>query len=200
MKAVVGLGNPGVKYDNTRHNIGFRVIDTIFKERQGDWTEPQIKRSKLGGQVIQTAYAKRRGDEDQETDFLIKPLTYMNHSGLGIQAALRDLEASISDFLVVCDDVNLPLGRIRLRASGSSGGHNGLQSIIDATGTEDFARLRIGIGRSPQAEDLSNFVLSEFRPDEHGACEAIIRTAMDAVLFWFERGTEAVMNEFNRVE
>ena len=200
MKAVVGLGNPGVKYDNTRHNIGFRVIDTIFKERQGDWTEPQIKRSKLGGQVIQTAYAKRRGEEDQETDFLIKPLTYMNHSGLGIQAALRDLEASISDFLVVCDDVNLPLGRIRLRASGSSGGHNGLQSIIDATGTEDFARLRIGIGRSPQAEDLSNFVLSEFRPDEHGACEAIIRTAMDAVLFWFERGTEAVMNEFNRVE
>jgi len=199
MKAVVGLGNPGTKYENTRHNVGFQIIDTIYAEHRMDWTESRVHRAEVDRESVRVAYVKRTAAADREAIFLAKPLTYMNQSGLGLKVLLQDFGVSLKDLLVVCDDVNLPLGRLRLRASGSSGGHNGLQSIIDTLETENFARLRVGVGSEPKPEDLSDYVLSGFKPDEFLEAKTAVRTAVEAVLYWFERGTEAVMNEFNRI-
>ena len=198
MKAVVGLGNPGTKYEKTRHNVGFRVVDTIFDTYRADWTSSHTHKSIVDGEVIQLAFSRRVGGKEED-DLLIKPLTYMNRSGKALKLLLQEFGVSRSDLLVICDDVNLPLGRLRLRASGSSGGQNGLQSIIDELGSEAFARLRVGISPEEQVEDMSEFVLDEFAPDEYTRVKSMVRTAVDAVLLWFERGTEAVMNEFNRV-
>src|SRR4051812_45575577 len=184
MKVVVGLGNPGPKYAGTRHNVGFEVIDYLaaapgvpaFRER----FEAFVTEMKEGG----------------ETVLLVKPLTFMNLSGRAVRAVLDFYKLPVEHLLVVCDDFNLPLGKLRVRAKGSHGGQKGLGSIQDHLGTDAYARLRIGVGQ-PAPRDAVDFVLSKFGPVERKAAEDAVAVAAQAVLTWVRNGTEACMNRFN---
>jgi PTH1 family peptidyl-tRNA hydrolase len=184
MKVVVGLGNPGPKYAGTRHNVGFEVIDYLaaapgcstFRER----FEALVAESKEGGEVV----------------LLVKPLTFMNLSGRAVRAVLDFYKLTIEHVLIVCDDFNLPLGKLRVRAKGSHGGQNGLRNIQEQLGSDAFTRLRIGVGQ-PEPGDAVDFVLSRFRSGERKAVEEAVATAAQAVLVWVKSGTEACMNRFN---
>lgn len=186
MKVLVGLGNPGPRYRNTRHNAGFMVIDALA-ERLGT----RFGKEKYGGLVAETV----RGGQ---TLMLLKPLTFMNLSGVSVAQATRNKIADFAaDFLVVVDDVNLPLGRLRLRGGGSAGGHNGLKSLIEHLGTQEFARLRIGVGQTKPGDDLVDHVLSRFAPEEVPEVEKALARAADAVLCFVDEGLERAMNQFN---
>jgi len=183
---VFGLGNPGPEYADTRHNIGWRVIETLVArwraERGPDQPTHHWWRAERGG----TAVA------------LVAPQTYMNRSGDAV-AAVRDgpgLEPG--SMLVVLDDVYLPLGTLRLRARGSSGGHRGLESIEAALGSSDYPRLRIGVGEAGSSEQLRDHVLETFGPDERETVEAAIESAADAVECWVGDGIVAAMNRYNK--
>jgi len=185
MKIIVGLGNPGQKYKNTRHNIGFRVVDLVA-ERLG----VQFAREKFHGLI---AEAKRGG----QSVLLIKPMTYMNNSGLSVAQAARYKNAEPQDILVVVDDVNIALGKLRIRGSGRSGGHNGLKSIIDHLSSEQFPRLRLGVGLNRGTGELKDHVLGTFTPDEKIEVEAMVPRAADAVLCFLDDSIEETMNRFN---
>jgi len=186
MKLVVGLGNPGRKYEGTRHNVGFDVIDLLAGRHRLEWESAPAE----------ALFAKWRA----ASVLLAKPLTFMNLSGYAIGDLLRFYKIDLPDLFVVVDDANLELGRLRARPSGSAGGHNGLKSIIEALGTEEFARLRVGVGRGDGRLDLADHVLAKFDPDERiEVAEAVGRTADAAELFVTE-GIVAVMNRFNRKE
>lgn len=189
MKAICGLGNPGERYRHTRHNVGFRVVDLLADL----WGLTGAGRVRDGAAVLEV----RREDPIGQV-LLVKPMRYMNHSGPPLRSALRqtDVDAS-SDLLVVADDIDLPLGRIRLRRSGSAGGHNGLRDIISAFGTNEFSRLRVGVGRSG---DAVGHVLATFGPDERELATEMVRVAADAAERWLADGIEAAMNEFNGVD
>ncbi len=185
MWLVVGLGNPGGRYARTRHNVAWAVLDELSarhgaREAAGHalW---RSRRASLGGREVE----------------LLQPLTYMNRSGEAL-AAWRERHGPESDLLVVCDDVYLPLGRLRLRADGSSGGHRGLESIAATRGGDDFARLRLGVGAAEDPAALREHVLEEFTPDEVPAIEEAVRRAADAVECWAAEGALAAMNRFNR--
>ena len=186
MKLIAGLGNPGDKYRGTRHNVGFDVLDVIAKRHQlmyDDW--------KAVGHLADW----RRVDERV---LLLKPLSFMNLSGVPVAAVKTFFKPD--DLLIVCDDVNLPVGRLRARANGSEGGHNGLRSIAESLGTTEYARLRVGVGRGDTRRDLADHVLGKFAPDElRGVEEAVIRAA-DAVEMWISDGLGKMMNIFNREE
>jgi len=186
VKLIVGLGNPGPRYRQTRHNIGFMVLDRLAGRLGApSWREKYS---------AETAEANHRG----ERLVLLKPLTYMNRSGTAVaQAARNNADDFARDLLVVVDDVNLPLGRLRLRGGGSAGGHNGLKSLIEHLGTPEFPRLRIGVGEAGPRDDLADHVLSKFRKDEWPEVEAAIDRAADAVLSFIEQGLERAMNSFN---
>jgi peptidyl-tRNA hydrolase, PTH1 family len=186
MKLVVGLGNPGRKYDGTRHNAGFDVLDLLAGRHRLEWESAPAD----------ALIAKWRS----ASVLLAKPLTFMNLSGHAIGDLLRFYKIDLPDLFVVVDDANLELGRLRARPSGSAGGHNGLKSIIEALGTEEFARLRVGVGRGDARRDLADHVLAKFDPDERiDVAEAVGRAADAAELFVTE-GIAAVMNRFNRKE
>jgi len=188
MKVVCGLGNPGDRYRLTRHNVGFRVID-LLADRWG------VSAGKVRDGSARLEVAR---DEPVGRVLLVKPARYMNNSGAPLRAVLRNTAADPeTDLLVVADDVDLPLGRIRLRRSGSAGGHNGLRDIIDALGTDQFARLRVGIGRSGETVD---HVLSTFAKAEDETAREAIATAADAVESWLAEGVETTMNLFNGVD
>jgi len=188
MKVVCGLGNPGDRYRLTRHNVGFRVID-LLADRWG------VSAGKVRDGAARLEVAR---DEPVGRVLLVKPARYMNNSGAPLRAVLRNTAADPeTDLLVVADDVDLPLGRIRLRRSGSAGGHNGLRDIIDALGTDQFARLRVGIGRSGETVD---HVLSTFAKAEDETAREAIATAADAVESWLAEGVETTMNLFNGVD
>ena len=185
MKLVVGLGNPGRKYDGTRHNVGFDVLKLLAGRHRLEWESAPTD----------ALIAKWRA----ASVLLAKPLTFMNLSGHAIGELLRFYKIDLVDLFVVVDDANLELGRLRARPSGSAGGHNGLKSIIEALGTEEFARLRVGVGRG-DARDLADHVLAKFDPDERiDVAEAVGRAADAAELFVTE-GIVVVMNRFNRKE
>ena len=186
MKLVAGLGNvPEARYGGTRHNVGFRVVD-LLAARHGLTFEAA---------PLQAEQARwRRADE---AVWLIKPLTLMNLSGEAVGAACRYYKVEMADLLIVTDDVTLPLGRLRARAGGSEGGHNGLRSIADHLGS-DYARLRVGVGRGDQRRDLADHVLSRFDPEEQPAIEDAIVRAADAVETWIGEGLSTMMNRFNR--
>jgi PTH1 family peptidyl-tRNA hydrolase len=190
-KLIVGLGNPGREYAGTRHNVGFAVLDELA-ERFGC-----SFRSKLR---FAAKVAEWNGVAGKIV--LAKPQTYMNRSGAAVAAMVSWLKLTPSDVLMVVDDADLPVGQIRLRSSGGSGGHNGLRSIIEALGgNEDFARMRIGIGRSDAvAGDITDHVLGRFRADEKKLIEPALARASDAVVACIECGVSAAMNEFNRKE
>jgi PTH1 family peptidyl-tRNA hydrolase len=185
VKLVVGLGNPGDKYRGTRHNVGFEVID-LLAARHGLTFESAPAEAVL---------ARWRRPDDGV--LLAKPLTFMNLSGRAAGDLLRFYKVPIEALLVVTDDVNLPLGRLRARGSGTEGGHNGLRSVAQQLGTVDYARLRIGVGRGDMRRDLADHVLARFEPDEQpAALEAIARGA-DAVETWIAGGLVRMMNAYN---
>jgi PTH1 family peptidyl-tRNA hydrolase len=192
VKVVAGLGNPGERYRLTRHNVGFRVVD-LLADRWG-----------LTGQGrVREGAARLEVDlrDPDERVLMVKPMKFMNLSGAPVRAALRQSEADPSgDLLVVTDDVDLPLGRLRLRRFGSAGGHNGLRDIIAAFGSNEFNRLRVGIGRSGSSRATVDHVLATFKPVERELADASIAAAADAVELWLRDGIEAAMNEFNGLD
>jgi PTH1 family peptidyl-tRNA hydrolase len=188
MKVIAGLGNPGDEYRRTRHNVGFEVLDEL------------VRRHGLGfvtGPVEALLASWRR---HQERALLVMPLTVMYASGEAIAGLLRFFKLPVADLLVVCDDVNLPLGRLRARATGTEGGHNGLRSVARHLGTTDYARLRIGVGRGDARRDLADHVLTRFDRDEIPGVEDAETRAANAVETWLDDGLAKVMNTFNRVE
>ncbi|HUH16401.1 MAG TPA: aminoacyl-tRNA hydrolase [Methylomirabilota bacterium] len=189
MKVICGLGNPGEQYRFTRHNVGFRVVD-LLADRWGLSGEGRVKD---GAGLLEVHRPAPVGKA-----LLVKPLRYMNRSGIVLRTALRNTDVEVeSGLLVVADDIDLPLGRLRLRRSGSAGGHNGLRDIITALGTDEFARLRIGVGRAGEAVD---HVLATFKPDERELSTEVIAVGADAAERWLHDGIDEAMNEFNGVD
>jgi peptidyl-tRNA hydrolase, PTH1 family len=185
-RLIVGLGNPGGAYCDTRHNIGFMVLDELALRLKTTFREEK----RWSGLV-----AKFTGG------YLLKPLTFMNDSGRSVQAVGHFYKASAAQTLVVYDDVDLPLGRLRFRSSGSAAGHNGIRSLIASLGTAEFPRLKIGIGAAagrPAGERLVGHVLGKFHADEQPALHLTIQRAADAALDALERGLDNAMNLFNR--
>jgi PTH1 family peptidyl-tRNA hydrolase len=186
MKIVAGLGNPGDRYRGTRHNVGFEVADLLVR-RHGLAFE--------AGPAVALQARWRRG---AEAVWVVKPLTFMNVSGEAVAALTRYYRVALADLLVVCDDVNLPLGRLRARPGGSDGGHNGLKSVALHVGTIDYPRLRVGVGRGDDRRDLADHVLARFEPEEAPGIDTAIARAADAVETWIDEGLDRVMNTFNR--
>ena len=184
-KMVVGLGNPGDEYADTRHNIGFRVIDSL-----ADALKIKVKKRKFGARVGAGEFAANKL-------ILLKPWQFMNRSGQAVATAVGFYKLAVSDLLVVVDDMALEPGRVRLRAKGSAGGHKGLVDIIEKLGSDQFGRCRIGIGQSDQ-DDAVDFVLDKPTEVEKPLLDEAIERACEAVLCWIECGIEAVMNRFNR--
>ena len=189
MKVICGLGNPGDRYLLTRHNVGFRVVDLLADR----WGLASAGRVRDGAASLEANLPEPIGRV-----LLVKPMRYMNQSGAALKSAIRQTDADpASDLLVIADDVDLPLGRIRLRRSGSAGGHNGLRSLIEALGTDEFNRLRVGISRSGETVD---HVLATFRVGERELAAEAIATAADAVERWLRDGVEAAMSAFNGLD
>ncbi len=186
MKLIVGLGNPDEAYAATRHNVGFRVIDLLAEEL------------KLRLNHMMGVATWGEGSIDDIPIALAKPLVFMNDSGLAISALLSELRLTPSDLIVVHDDLDLSLGQIRIRASGTSGGHRGLQSVIDTLGTIEFARVRVGIGRPRGRQDPAVFVLRPFTKDELEEIEFAVVRAADAVVAIVTDGFDRAMNLYNR--
>jgi PTH1 family peptidyl-tRNA hydrolase len=187
VKLLVGLGNPGLRYARTRHNVGFDTVDVIAA-RQGWRFDAKRSRSLLASGVI--------GDEKV---LLAKPQTYMNDSGVAVSDLVRFYKLNPAhDLLVICDDLDLPLARIRLRTRGAAGGQHGLESIIRHLATTAYARIKIGIGRPQHGRDENvDFLLSPPRGDERIALDAAIDQAADAALSWLTDGADVAMNSFN---
>ena len=185
MHLVVGLGNPGERYAPTRHNVAWRVLDTLAA-RHG---------AREAGR--DTTFRARETTIAERPAVLLQPLTYMNLSGEAL-GTWRERHGREEQLLVLSDDVYLPLGHVRVRASGSSGGHRGLESIEAAVGGRDYARLRIGVGAAVSAAELREHVLEEFAPEELPALEEAVRLAADAVECWAAEGVLSAMNRFNR--
>jgi PTH1 family peptidyl-tRNA hydrolase len=183
-KVVVGLGNPGSRYENSRHNIGWMVLDRLA-DRHGA----------AGSVRTKDAAATARGRIGDDELILVKPMTYMNRSGEAMRKVMARERAPMQDVLVVVDDMDLPFGRLRMKARGSAGGHNGLRSIIGEMGTESFARLRVGIGK-PAGGAVSH-VLGDFAHAEQQHLEMILDAAADAVELWTAEGADVVANKWN---
>jgi PTH1 family peptidyl-tRNA hydrolase len=184
VKVIVGLGNPGAKYRGTRHNIGFAVADEIARRAQVDFESAPAT----------ALIAKWRRPEEQV--LIAKPLTFMNESGQAVGELARYFKIDAADLLIIVDEVQLPLGKLRARARGSAGGHNGLKSIIAHVG-ESFARLRIGVGRGDSRRDLADHVLARFEQDETADVERMTARAADAAELFITSGIAAVMNVYN---
>lgn len=185
MKLIVGLGNPGAKYRQTRHNVGFAALDALALRYRVDFESApadamMAKARPAPGPVL-----------------LAKPLTFMNLSGHAVGDLVRYFRIDLHDLFVIVDDANLPLARLRARARGSDGGHNGLKSIVAQLGTQEFARLRIGVGRGHLERDLADHVLSRFDPGEQDEIAAAIARAADAAEVFVTDGIGEVMNRFN---
>ncbi|QGG48704.1 aminoacyl-tRNA hydrolase [Heliorestis convoluta] len=185
MKAIIGLGNPGREYERTRHNVGFMVLDRLAQ----NW-EINNYSSKFQG-----AFAEKF--VGTEKVILLKPQTYMNLSGQAVASLASFYKLEPQDLLVVYDDLDLAVGRIRIRARGSSGGHNGIKSIIGHLGSEFFPRLKMGIGRPPVGRSAASYVLEPFAKDEEEGLDAMTEQACEAIELWLLKGTTEAMNRFN---
>jgi peptidyl-tRNA hydrolase, PTH1 family len=187
MKLIVGLGNPGREYRDTRHNVGFMVVDEIARRHGLDW-------AMAPAQVPDAFVVKKFGADPV---LLAKPLTFMNRSGDAVAALSRYYDVAPADMLVVVDEVDLPFGRLRARVRGSGGTHNGLRSIVQRLGSQEFPRLRLGVGRGDARRDLADHVLSKFERDERDALEEFIARAADAAEMFVVDGIARVMNVYN---
>lgn len=187
MKLIIGLGNPGRAYIDSRHNIGFAVVRALAK----DWKITLKKESQASSLVGRVKFKS-------QNVLLAIPMTFMNLSGIAVAELVNKYDIDLANILVVCDDLDLELGRIKIKPGGSSGGHRGLKSIIDSLETGDFSRLRIGIGRSPQGAETSDYVLSAFNKQEKAKAEKVVEKAAECCLTWLRRGISESMNVFNR--
>jgi PTH1 family peptidyl-tRNA hydrolase len=184
---IVGLGNPEPKYDKTRHNIGFDAVDALARRAQISWSENRRFQALLGeGQAS-------KGNKLR----LLKPLTYMNRSGQAIRAALDWYKLPPESVLIIYDDMDLPVGRLRLRLSGSAGGHNGIKSAIAHLGTQNFPRLRIGIGKSGTDKNTVSHVLGKFSPHETQVISEVLYLVVDAVELSLKEGVAKAMSLYN---
>lgn len=186
MKLIVGLGNPGREYRETRHNVGFMVADALADR----WRVADQWREKSSALLARTGV----GDAGV---LLVKPLTFMNLSGEAVAAVAGFYKVEPADVLVIVDEAALPLGRLRARRDGSAGGHNGLKSLIQHLGTQAFPRLRVGVGRGDNGRELADHVLGRFEPDERETVSAAVLRAADATEMFISDGIERVMNAFN---
>lgn len=185
MKLVVGLGNPGPRYNGTRHNIGFAVLDYLVAgSRLSSW------RSRFESEVAEIA-------EGVEHVLLVKPQTFMNLSGRAVWQFVDFYKLPLTELLVVCDDIALPTGKLRVRAKGSDGGQKGLRSIQGSLGTDEYARLRVGVGSPDEHMDAADYVLSRFKPGERDVVEDAIAKAAQGVLTWVRSGIDVCMNQVN---
>jgi len=191
MKLIVGLGNPGARYRMTRHNVGYMVLAELAQRFSGSQAiRPQ---SKFRGDLVDIR------EPGGGTVLLLAPTTYMNRSGLSVGEAVGFYKMPPSDLLVVCDDLNLPFSRLRLRGEGGSGGQKGLADIIRVLGTDKVPRLRIGIGSPPGQMDAADYVLMNFTEKERPDMEITIKQAADAVICWLHKGIGEAMNQYNRM-
>ncbi len=188
MKLIVGLGNPGRQYQNTRHNAGFRVLDELARRLR-----VSFDRTKFDSEIAQAQLGTNRL-------LLMKPQTYMNLSGVAVAKASRNKIDELENLLIIVDDINLPLGRLRFRAEGSAGGHNGIKSVIEHVGTDKFPRLRMGVGKSGPADKLRDHVLGGFTPDERPEYDRMVERSVEGVETFIEDGIEKAMDRFNRAE
>ena len=187
MFIIAGLGNPGREYASTRHNMGFDTIDEL------------VDRHKIPQGGLKFTSLNGKGIIAGQRCVLVKPLTYMNLSGGPVQEWCHFVKADpAKELIVICDDIDLAPGQLRIRAKGSAGGHNGLKHIIERLGTQDFTRIRIGVGAKPEGWDLADHVLSRFSPEDRKKVDEAICLAADAVEMILEKGVDAAMNEFNR--
>jgi PTH1 family peptidyl-tRNA hydrolase len=225
MKLIVGLGNPGRKYEGTRHNVGFDVMDVVAGRHGAEWesaprgiealvarwrSAPFRLKAEATGEADVRLKPEAKGEATQENGVasgfsrkdvvLAKPLTFMNLSGGAVVGLLQFYKIDPVDLLVVVDDVNIDLARLRSRPTGSAGGHNGLKSVIGSLGSEDFARMRIGVGRGDNRRDLADHVLAKFDASERPAVTEMVDRAADAVELFVAEGIGPVMNRYNRKE
>jgi PTH1 family peptidyl-tRNA hydrolase len=185
-KLIVGLGNPGSQYKWTRHNLGFLVLERLSAQQKASWRSSASNQGMLSKVVI----------KDFECSLLM-PMTFMNNSGLSVKKLVDRTGISLEDTLIVCDDLSLSFGKLRLRPSGSAGGHNGLKSIIQDLGSNQIARLRLGIDTPKGTADTVDYVLANFTPAEKKVLPDFINHALDCVTCWVTEGAQVVMNRFN---
>ena len=185
MKIVVGLGNPGNQYKDTRHNIGFLVVDELARR----WNTPAWKRR------YDAEVSEHRAIGPV---LLVKPQTFMNLSGNSVREAAKFYKTPSTDIVVIHDDLDLPAGRLRIRERGGSGGHRGIESMLSQLGADDFVRVRFGVGRPPEGWESADYVLGRFAPDEQALIKEAIDKAADAVEAILKEGTAPAMNRFNR--
>ena len=186
MKCIVGLGNPGRKYEKTRHNIGFMVIDELLDRHHWD-----LNKTKFNGKYAVEQFLGQKV-------VLLKPQTFMNLSGESIRPLMDYYDIALEDVLVIYDDLDLPTGKIRLRQKGGHGGHNGIRSTIDHLGTKDFKRLRIGVGRPTTPIPVVDYVLSGFSKEQQEDVVSSIKKSADACESWLNHSFSEVMNEYNQ--
>ncbi len=199
---IVGLGNPGPQYARNRHNIGFQVVD-LFARRHGISLSRIQFKARVGD-----GWVNRRAPFDPNNPFgglperqkvlLVKPLTYMNLSGQAVAPLVRYYDVDLANLLVIHDDLDLPAGKLRLRPGGGSGGQKGLRSIIERLGSQDFPRIRVGIGRPPGRMNPADYVLQNFREEEEAIFGPLRETILDAIECWLFEGIDAAMNRYNR--
>jgi PTH1 family peptidyl-tRNA hydrolase len=185
MKLIIGLGNPGFRYRWTRHNLGFQVIDKLAKRNGISLCE-----RKFDAVFADTIIGQKRV-------VIVKPLTYVNLSGKAVKAFVDQLDIDLRDITVICDDLNLEIGRIRIRQSGGNGGHNGLKSIIDCLNSEQFPRLRIGIARGNMRGEMMSYVLGKFEKDDKVIVKQVVDKAAEAAEVIIKKGVTVAMNRFN---
>ena len=185
MKIIVGLGNPESKYDNTRHNTGFMTIDKVAEKLEMDWNQEKF-----------TAMFSKKKVKGEDV-ILLKPLTYMNNSGESVRQCLDFYKASPEDVTIIYDDVDLPVGKIRLRQKGSAGGHNGIKSIISHMGTSEFDRIRVGVGKDPKIP-MIHWFLSKFRDEEKESLNEAMEAAASAVQYSIQHSFMDTMNRYNK--
>jgi len=183
MKVIVGLGNPGPRYKDTRHNVGFQTLEELARRH------PVQRQESRFDAIIAHLQIK------QEKVFLLKPLTYMNLSGKAVRALIAYYKIDLRDIIVIYDDMDLPVGNLRIRSAGGTGGHRGMTSLVENLGTREFARIRIGIGRPPH--EAIDWVLGRFSPEEKPLISNAVAQAADAVETWIAHGIEKAMNEYN---
>jgi PTH1 family peptidyl-tRNA hydrolase len=188
LNLIVGLGNPGAEYARTRHNAGYLLAERLAQRWQAGWVYERKFNARL-------ASVQRNG----RRVLLCEPQTYMNSSGEAVGAVVAFYRVRLAGLLVVVDDADLPVGEIRLRPRGSSGGHHGLESIEQRLGTREYARLRIGIGRQSGAREITGYVLGRFSSTEAGLVDRVLSVASDQAETWLEAGIEKAMNQFNGV-